>query len=299
MLAEHLTQAHDRASRRSEIIDAHVAWIDQYPLRGRAARLLDLGCGPGLYTSRLAQRGHECVGIDYSPASIAYAEQEALRLKLPCDYVCQDIREAEYGTGFDLVMLIFGEFNAFRPSDAKAILQKMSRALADGGLLLLEPHTHDAVRANGTRGSHWYSAERGLFSDRPHLCLQEHSWDCATNTSTIRYFIVDAATADVGIYAQTQQAYSDDQYRSLLIDCGFDSVEFFPSLTGSAGERQGDLMAIVARKQAADVGRSSRTSSARRPPRGRTTPRGRAEEQTRGSSEGSTPTRRGEDGHFR
>ena len=43
----------------------------------RGARVLDLGCGPGLYTTRLAKLGHTCVGIDFSPASIAYAKAEA------------------------------------------------------------------------------------------------------------------------------------------------------------------------------------------------------------------------------
>src|SRR3712207_6228310 len=63
MLAEHLSQAHDRASRRAKTIATHVDWIHRIVLLGRPARILDLGCGPGLYTSRLAALGHECAGI--------------------------------------------------------------------------------------------------------------------------------------------------------------------------------------------------------------------------------------------
>src|SRR6266542_3437561 len=70
MLAEHLSQAHDAASRRAATIDRQVAWIHEAVLRGRPTRILDLGCGPGLYTGRLARLGHTCVGIDYSPAAI-------------------------------------------------------------------------------------------------------------------------------------------------------------------------------------------------------------------------------------
>jgi 2-polyprenyl-3-methyl-5-hydroxy-6-metoxy-1,4-benzoquinol methylase len=77
MLAEHLTQAHDRASRRSTIIDQHTAWIHETLLQWQPATILDLGCGPGLYSNRLAALGHTCVGIDYSPASIAYAQKQA------------------------------------------------------------------------------------------------------------------------------------------------------------------------------------------------------------------------------
>src|SRR5512139_3579983 len=72
MLLEHLSQEHDAASRRFETIDRHVHWIHHAVLSGQPTRILDLGCGPGLYSSRLARLGHECVGIDFSPASIAH-----------------------------------------------------------------------------------------------------------------------------------------------------------------------------------------------------------------------------------
>ena len=65
MLQEHLTQAHDLASRKSDAIEAHVGWIHQTLLGGKPTNILDLGCGPGLYTSRLARLGHTCRGIDY------------------------------------------------------------------------------------------------------------------------------------------------------------------------------------------------------------------------------------------
>ena len=75
MLNEHLSQEHDAASRRFEIIDRHVGWIHEQVLGGNPTCILDLGCGPGLYTSRLAKLGHRCVGIDFSPASIAHARE--------------------------------------------------------------------------------------------------------------------------------------------------------------------------------------------------------------------------------
>ncbi len=231
-----------------ETIEAQVDWIHQHLLEGRPAKVLDLACGPGLYTSRLARRGHECLGIDYSPASIAYAARCAREENLRCRYRRQDIRRARYATGFGLVMLIFGEFNVFRPRDARAILQKAYRALEDRGVLLLEAHTSRAIRAKGGRGHLWYSAERGLFSDKPHLRLDEHSWDPDTKTATVRYFILGAETGDVRGYAQSFQAYSDAEYRSLLGECGFRDVEFVPSLTGDTAGSQRGLIGIVATK---------------------------------------------------
>lgn len=54
MLENHLSQEHDWASRKLSVIEQQVDWIArQLPV---GATILDLGCGPGFYTQRLAQR---------------------------------------------------------------------------------------------------------------------------------------------------------------------------------------------------------------------------------------------------
>jgi SAM-dependent methyltransferase len=248
MLREHFNQAHDAASRRTPTIDAQVHWIHTHLLRGQPGRILDLGCGPGLYASRFARLGHTCLGIDYSPASIAYARQKAEREGLSCRYVLQDLRQADYGTGYDLAMLIYGEFNIFRPGDMRAILSKAHGALKEGGLLLLEPHTPEAVEAEGSSPSNWYTSPGGLFSERPHLCLRDRYWDSETQTATIRYYVVDAASGDVTRYAQTYQRYTREAYAAILQECGFPEVVFYPSLIGEDDPDQSSLLAIVAHK---------------------------------------------------
>ena len=246
MLREHLSQAHDAASRRFETIDRHVAWIHQAILGGRTAKILDLGCGPGLYASRLARLGHTCVGIDFSPASIAYASEQARAEGLPTTYLERDLRRAAFGQGYDLVMLIYGEINPFRLAEATAILEKARQALIPGGRLLLEAHTDTAVVEMGAREPSWFSAEAGLFSDRPYLCLTDHAWDARERVATNRYFVIDGATGAVTRHAESLQAYTDDAYRSLLAGCGFGEVVFHPSLTGEPDPAQKQLFAIVA-----------------------------------------------------
>jgi SAM-dependent methyltransferase len=246
MLKEHLSQAHDAASRRTEKIEKHVAWIDRTLLAEGPARVLDLGCGPGLYASRLAKLGHQCVGIDYGPASIAYAQAQAEREGLACRYICQDLRQADYGDGYDLAMLIFGEFNVFSPAHAKRILSQAWRALKSGGRLLLEPHTLAAIQAIGAGAAAWYATPAGLFSDRAHVCLQENSWDAASRAATTRYYILDAATAEVTRYAASYQAYTETEYRATLSACGFEPAVFYSSLAEL--ETGGDLIAITAQK---------------------------------------------------
>jgi SAM-dependent methyltransferase len=249
MLAEHLSQAHNMASRRFEAIDVHVKWIHSKLLKAKRSKILDLGCGPGLYTSRLAELGHKCFGIDYSPASIKYAIEQNEKEALGCKYLQADIREADFGTGFDLAMLVFGELNIFRPADAGTILKKINHALSTDGILILEPHSFSAVENIGRQPSSWYSAKSGLFSDKPHICLEENFWDEQDLTATKRYFVIDASSSNVSHYAATYQAYTDRQYRDMLSECGFEAIEFYPSMGQAQDKSQDGLIAIVAKRK--------------------------------------------------
>ena len=64
LLKAHLDPDTEAASRRPEFIDRSVEWIVSMLPEG--ASLLDIGCGPGLYTKRLAERGLRVTGIDFS-----------------------------------------------------------------------------------------------------------------------------------------------------------------------------------------------------------------------------------------
>lgn len=241
MLKEHLSQVHDRASRRSEVIDDQVEWIHRQVLRGRPSKILDLGCGPGLYTSRFAARGHQPRGIDYGPASIEYANST-----FDIEHVLADVREADFGAGNDLVMMIYGEINVFRRSDALAILSKARDSLSEGGHVLLEPHVSEAVRDMGYQPDSWEAHESGLFSDRPHVLLEEIFWSDEQQAATMRYWVVDAERAVVTRYAQSMQHYTMPEYRQLLADAGLKLDYTAPSLDGSA--TSGSFFALVASK---------------------------------------------------
>ncbi len=248
MLEEHLSQAHDAASRRSEIIDRHVGWIHAEILSQTPGRILDLGCGPGLYAHRLATLGHQCTGIDFSPASVAYAKEEARRGLLAIHYEHDDIRAAKFPDGQDLVMLVSGELNVFSPADAGRILSKAATCLRRSGRLLLEVHAPGVIPARGRQPPTWSTSKSGLWSDSPHVCLQENFWDAHRQTATTRYFIIDAATGGVTSSAASYQDYSDAEYDSVLAESGFTHVRRYPSLTGMADDQQNSFAVLLARR---------------------------------------------------
>jgi SAM-dependent methyltransferase len=218
-------------------------------LAAKPARILDLGCGPGLYAMRFAALGHQCVGIDFSPASIAYAEDEAERYQLDAKYIHGDIRTATYPERQDLVMLIYGELNVFSAADARSILTKAAGCLTESGRLLLEVHGPGVIQRRGQEPSKWYSAKSGLWSDSPHVCLHENYWDSERKTAITRYFVIDSATGEVTPSSASYQDYTDAEYESLLFDAGFESIGKLPSLAGIADESTKDFTAFLAGKK--------------------------------------------------
>jgi SAM-dependent methyltransferase len=234
MLAEHLSQQHDAASRRAEKIDRHVEFIRRVALPPQPARILDLGCGPGLYCHRLAVVGHDCLGIDFGPASIDYARSEAARQNLTCRFELDDIRNAAFGADNDLVILLFGELNLFPRDQAVELLRRCSESLAPGGRIILEVHSAELIRQRGAAPPKWSVVQSGLFSDGPHLRCDQSFWLEDFGGAAGRHWIIDAATSEVTRYGWTMLAYDDAAYESLLIDAGLRLIARYDSLTGEA-----------------------------------------------------------------
>ena len=151
MLAFHLDESHDWASRRAnkrrELIDELIAVTGVAP----GDRALDLGCGPGLYCQELAQRGMLVDGWDYAPASIEYARHQAQVAGLEIRYTRDDYRNLDAVERFKMVTLIYGDLNVFSWSDAVALLRRVHLALLPGGFFYADVTSPAAHSASGVR----------------------------------------------------------------------------------------------------------------------------------------------------
>lgn len=224
MLAEHLSQDHDLASRRCVWIDRQVAWIHRNLLREEMSDILDLGCGPGLYSHRLATLGHRCRGIDFGPASIEYA-RKCSPCQSRCQFVPDDIRHAPFGGPFDLAMILFGEMNVFSEAEILAILCKCHACLAPKcGRLIVEIQTAEAVECLGRGGSSEQELESGLFSARPHRCRTEHRWLPGQQAAIQTFTITETASMETRVYRNTTRAWPADDLTALLKTAGFSGM---------------------------------------------------------------------------
>jgi SAM-dependent methyltransferase len=241
MLREHLDARHDLASRRPETIDAHVEWLDGQMPRG--GRVLDLGCGPGLYTQRLAERGHDCIGVDVSPAVIGYAQDRALQSAGVCKYLLADVRAVDVHGEFDLVMLLYGEINTFAPYEVVPIMRAIARNLAPGGLALIEVSTEAGVRRKASAPNSWYVADDGLFASSRHVVLRESAWDDAANAAVERWSVIDAVERFTR-YESTTWLLDDSRIEALLASSGLELCDRSADLTGVPYYAESDFQTL-------------------------------------------------------
>ncbi|QQO82101.1 bifunctional 2-polyprenyl-6-hydroxyphenol methylase/3-demethylubiquinol 3-O-methyltransferase UbiG [Shewanella algae] len=222
MLENHLSQEHDWASRKLAVIERQVDWLCSQLAPG--AQVLDLGCGPGFYTQLLAKRGFCCTGVDFSPASITYAQQQAQAAGLDIDYQLLDVRSYRPTKKFDFIMMTFGELNVFSAADAKSLLKDCANWLTPNGKLLVEVHSFDEVKRQGQTEPSWQRHSQGLFLDAPHLLLTEHAWDEALQTSSTLFWVIEE-NGKVTRFGSRMQAWQDGEYLQLLNECGFNKIQ--------------------------------------------------------------------------
>lgn len=250
MLKNHLSQDHDWASRRDDLIQHHVKYIDSQLSPG--SRILDLACGPGFYTQKLAQTGHHCLGVDFSPASIEYARRQATEANLTnATYELNDIRQFIPKESFDCALFIFGEFNVFSQSEAQDLLATVSRSLKPGGLFILEGQSFKSVKESGKTPGSWWTCkeEEGVLSSKPNLCLQENFWNEDLNTATTRYYTMDGATGQLNMFCSSLVGYTSGNYDNMLREAGFKSPKMLTRKQWPVGPPfEGVMMTLVSRK---------------------------------------------------
>lgn len=100
---------------------------------GAAGPLLDAGCGPGLWTAFLAERGCEVRGIDLSAEFVAAARARHPGLR----FETGSFRELPCETASLGGILAWYSLIHTPPSEVPAVLAEFSRVLRSGGSILI------------------------------------------------------------------------------------------------------------------------------------------------------------------
>lgn len=117
-------------------LDGEARLVDAMAPRG--ARILDAGCGPGRVGGRLAQLGHEVVGVDLDPALIAAAEQDHPGpVWLTADLAELDLAERGLLAEFDVVVSAGNVMTFLDPATRRSVLERLGAHLAADGRMVV------------------------------------------------------------------------------------------------------------------------------------------------------------------
>ncbi|MBL8965578.1 MAG: class I SAM-dependent methyltransferase [Spirochaetaceae bacterium] len=254
LLAAQLDEGTDAATRRKGQRERALAWIEGKLARS-PARVLDLGCGPGLYAEALAARGHALCGIDISAPAVAHARDSAARAGLSIDYRRGDYLKEELGGGWDLVMMIYCDFGALTPEAGESLLEKASRALAPGGLLVFDVFG-PGLAEERKPGRGWYrSAGPGFWAERPHLVLEESFAYPEARALASQSLVLVEGEAEPRLYRTWDRWFDREGLEELLRGAGFEPEEIRGDLVEKNDFTSADVLFAAARPNATRGGR--------------------------------------------
>jgi SAM-dependent methyltransferase len=147
MLEFHLNGEVDVSSRTTAFIIRSVEWLTAEFGIDDHTRVLDLGCGPGLYTNQLAHTGASVTGVDFSRRSVDHARSVAAGSGLAVDYVLGNYLEAAIDGSFDVITMIMCDFCALGPLQRQSLLGRVADWLAEGGRFVFDVYSYSAFDA--------------------------------------------------------------------------------------------------------------------------------------------------------
>ncbi len=225
LLKIHMDPNIDAASRKPESIKKTLEFI--YDLCEKSGmNILDLGCGPGIYTQDIAAKGHYVTGMDFSENSIAYAKNQANRNKLRIEYVCKNYLMLDYLEKFDLIMMIYTDFGVLIPDDRKRLLQNVFHALKPGGIFIFDVLNDKNLDVKFPEQQSWDVSNGGFWRESPYLELVNGFRYNKENVYLKQHSIIDQSGSCTK-YRFWIHYFNSGTLIPMLSDHGFENIELY------------------------------------------------------------------------
>lgn len=238
MLREHLNPKSDGASRRQESILRITEFVLNHSKP--ASRLLDLGCGPGLYTSFLKDKGYEVTGIDFNQASIDYAISQRKDIHyIYGDYINQ------YPEGkYDTAIMIYCDLGTHSDDDRDKLLKNIHHSLDDGGVFIFDVFTEELVNDKHEGRSWDYAPTGGFWNEDEYLLLSQTFHYPENKAFAYQYnLLLKDKTKHFIVW---DRYYSEEEITIILQKAGFKKVTIHRNVLDSNNFTSASEMFVVA-----------------------------------------------------
>ncbi len=221
LLAAHLDPSIDVASRKPSNIDNTIQWMLSHTVK-KELRILDLGCGPGLYAERLAKMGHHVTGIDFSEKSIEYATNSAKRNHLDISYVQGDYCKIEFESNYDIIDLIFCDFGVLSSDNQKFLLKKCFNALNQNGVLVIDAYNFNIIKEIQNEGQTIETELSGFWRNHPYTCINNSFHYPEANAFLDQHVVIDS---EILIYRFYNHYFAIEAMIAMMKNEGYQEVK--------------------------------------------------------------------------
>jgi len=136
---------------------------------------LDLGCGSGVTSRYLAERGFRVVGVDLALSALSRAAQTASRLGLAAHFCQGDVTDLGFVQMRATLAVDVGCFHAVAPERRLAYVESLAERLLPGALYLLYAFEPFLSEQGGPSGLS--PADLAAFAPRFVLRWAQHGFD--------------------------------------------------------------------------------------------------------------------------
>ncbi|HLS66425.1 MAG TPA: class I SAM-dependent methyltransferase [Pseudogracilibacillus sp.] len=187
--------------------------------------IVDLGCGTGEVTLRLAKKGYEMTGVDLSVEMLAIAQQKSLEMQEKIRWVQQDIRNLEGFHDIDVFISFCDVINYITEKEEVAkLFKRVYESLCPGGLFIFDVHSIHYVRN---------VLQNNTFTEDRHEIV--YIWDCEATENDgemIHYLTFFYEKENSNVYERVdevhrQRTFSASDYEQLLKLAQFSKIDIF------------------------------------------------------------------------
>lgn len=202
-------------------------------------RILDLCCGPGVFTVPLAKAGYKVTGVDRAKELLARASWACRHADVDARLVEADMRDFVEPGAFDVIANMFTSFGYFDCEEDNArVLRNAYASLASGGTLIIDLIGKEVLARID---------ERTVLSEQDGKLLVQRG-TILDDWTRLRsdWFSIDGGT--VNRASVTISLYSAKELRCMLTAAGFTDVRCYGSYQGAAYDQQAERLIAVAIK---------------------------------------------------
>ena len=244
MLEYHLNDAIDLSSRNKQFIEQSIKWITSRFEINEKTEIAYFGCGPGLYTKRLAERGAVVIGIDFSENSLKYARQVSESKNLDINYIHTNYLDFHTAQKFDLITMIMCDFCVLSPEQRNTILLKFSSLLKPNGSVLLDVYSLNSFYKKEESSTYEFNQLNGFWSPDDYYCFVNSFKYDKEKVSLDKYTIIEK-TKTRTVYNWLQY-FDEKSLTQEFEDAGLRVEKLYADVAGKQYNPESDEFAVVA-----------------------------------------------------